>query len=219
MPHWHRHWSADVAVAFISETDEQWAIGVVATDEFTDACEHKPIVGEPVFFAGLLGQVDSMGERHVPMSRGGIIGALHQTDIPVRDPAGSRRALTGHLIDCHSFGGFSGSPCFVQMLRAGPPTERFHLPTTETHSPLLGIVGGHFNHQATVDIAGDVYAVPSSAGVAVVYPCEDIRELLEDEEVIAERLRSAPDSTAPASTAPATAPLSTEQSPAHPASR
>jgi hypothetical protein len=123
------------------------------------------------------------------MLRGGIIGALNQADIPVLEPGGTLRALNGHLIDCQSFGGFSGSPCFVRMLRPGEPG--LNLPTTVTDSRLLGIVGGHFDHRASVEIAGEYHSIPSSAGVAVVYPCEQLRELLDDEDVIAERRNGA----------------------------
>jgi hypothetical protein len=191
VPHWHRHWNADIAVAFLAEADDQWAIGVVSTDDFVDVSQHAPALGEPVFFAGLLGQVESMGERHVPMLRGGIIGALNQADIPVLEPGGTLRALNGHLIDCQSFGGFSGSPCFVRMLRPGEPTPRLNLPTTVSDSRLLGIVGGHVDHRASVEIAGEQHAVPSSDGVAVVYPCEQLRELLDEDDVVAAR-RNAP---------------------------
>lgn len=185
---WHRHPTADIAAALLPDADARWAISVVSLDEFVDASVHAPAVGEPVFFAGLLAQVHSMGERHVPMLRGGIIGALHQEQIPMLEPGGTRRELDGHLIDCHSFGGFSGSPCFVNMIRDGTPTPRLGLATTESHSVLLGIVGGHFDHRASVEIEGARYAVPSSAGVAVVYPCDAVRELLSIDEVVADRL-------------------------------
>jgi hypothetical protein len=58
------------------------------------------------------------------------------------------------------------------------------LATVEQHTLLLGMVGGHFDHHATVDIEGAEYSIPSSAGIAVVYPSEVIRELLEDDEVV-----------------------------------
>jgi hypothetical protein len=189
---WHRHPTSDVAIAFLPEPDDLWAVGVVSVDEFVDAGSHDPFVGEDVFFAGLLGQVESMGERHVPMLRGGMIGALYQHDIPMVDPGGTRRRLDGHLIDCRSFGGFSGAPCFVRLVREGKPTPKLGLPTSETHSLLLGVVGGHFDHQSSVEIEGGRYGIPTSAGVALVYPCELIRELLDDEDVVAERRRRDP---------------------------
>lgn len=187
---WHRHPTRDVAITWLREPDSLWAAGVVSLNDFIDASPHDPHVGEDVFFAGLLGQVESMGERHVAMLRGGLIGALNQRDIPIVEPGGTRRRVDGHLIDCRSFGGFSGAPCFARLLRAGDPTPRLGLATSETHSLLLGIVGGHFDHRSAVDIQGEEASVPTSAGVAVVYPCELIRELLDDEDVVAERLEA-----------------------------
>ena len=191
---WYRHPSHDIAAAPMVDADDRWAISLVPMQEFVDDSDHVPSLGEPVFFAGLLAQVESMGEKHVPMLRSGTLGALHQTDIPMMEPGGGRRRLDGHLVDCRSFGGFSGSPCFVQMVRPGPPTPRMGLSTTEQHTLLLGMVGGHFDHQATVDVEGNTFSVPTSAGVAVVYPSELIRELLDDGEVVEarEREESAP---------------------------
>ena len=184
---WHRHPAADVAISLLRDTDDRWAVGVVMVDDFVDESEHEPYAGEDVFFAGLLAQVESMAERHVPMLRGGMIGALHQRAIPMLEPGGARRLLDGHLIDCRSFGGFSGAPCFARLVRPAPPTPRLGLVGTETHSLLLGMVGGHFDHRSSVEILGDKLSIPTSAGVAVVYPCELIRELLDDEDLAAER--------------------------------
>jgi hypothetical protein len=189
--HGTAHPTSDVAIALLPEPDDLWAVGVVSVDEFVDAASHDPYVGEDVFFAGLLAHVESMGERHVPMLRGGMIGALYQPDIPMVDPGGSRRRLEGHLIDCRSFGGFSGAPCFARLVREGEPTPNLALRTSETHWLLVGVVGGHFDHQSSVEIQGDRYSIPTSAGVAVVYPCELIRDLLNDEDVVAERRSSA----------------------------
>ena len=139
-------------------------------DEFVDASPYEPYVGEDVFFAGMLAQVESMGERHVAVLRGGMIGALDQRDIPMVEPGGTRRRVDGHLIDCRSFGVSARAPCFARLLRPGEPTPRLGLPRTDTHSLLLGLVGGHFDHRSSVEIQGDKYSVPTSAGVAVVYP-------------------------------------------------
>lgn len=51
----------------------------------------------------------------------------------------------------------------------------------QTHSVLLGILGGHFDHRTSVrlpDGSGEV-SVPTSSGVGVVYPAEVIRETLD----------------------------------------
>lgn len=59
----------------------------------------------------------------------------------------------------------------------------------ETHSILLGMVGGHFDHRTSVllpDQSGKL-SIPTSAGVGVVYPVEIIRETLDSEDLVSER--------------------------------
>jgi len=184
---WHRHPIADLATTLIVEADPRWAIGVVPWASFVGRSPHEPELGEDVVFAGLLAQVDSMAERHVPMLRGGMIGALYQHKIPMVEPGGTRRLLDGHLIDCRSFGGFSGAPCFVSMIRTSAPGSSLHVLNPTPFWQLLGVVGGHFDHRSSIEIQGDSLSVPTSAGVAVVYPSELLTELLEDEALIAER--------------------------------
>jgi hypothetical protein len=130
-----------------------------------------------------------MGERNIPMVRTGAIGALYQADIPMRLTDGTLLKVHGHLIDCQSFGGFSGSPCFTRYISGSGKTEGLSLPYPIESTLLLGMVGGHFDLQASVGLpegAGNV-KVPVAAGVAVVYPAETIREVLDTEELAQER--------------------------------
>ncbi len=119
------------------------------------------------------------------MTRTGTIGALHQDEIPVKQGDGTVVKVHGHLIDCRSFGGFSGSPCFVRFLRGILTTPRLGLKTPKDSTLLLGLVSGHFDLAASVALPdpADEIRVPVAAGIAVVLPSETILELLESDEL------------------------------------
>lgn len=123
----------DVAASLISLDPSEIALTVIPTSSFVGTAETQfaPGPGDEVFFPGLLGQVPSMGQRNVPMLRGGIIGALHQSEIPMRLPDDTVLSVHGHLIDCRSFGGFSGSPCFVRFTSGINVTPRMGLKTPQ----------------------------------------------------------------------------------------
>ncbi len=178
---WIFHPTEDIAVASVNADPAKYDIVAVPEKIFVDKSEHKPVLGEDLYFVGLLGQIETMGQANTPMVRTGTLGALYQQDVPMIEPPNTRRALQGHLIDCRSFGGFSGSPCFMHLMRSTGETKNFGLRYPETYSVLLGMVGGHFDHRTSVllpDASGKL-SIPTSAGVGVVYPAEIIRETLE----------------------------------------
>lgn len=130
-----------------------------------------------------------MGEQNIPMVRTGSVGALYQDNIPMRLPDETLLKVHGHLIDCQSFGGFSGSPCFVRYLSGSEEYGEMKFVVPVESTLLLGMVGGHFDLQASVGLpegTGNL-KVPVAAGVAVVYPAEAIREVLDVEELAKER--------------------------------
>lgn len=184
---WVFHPVEDVAAALISLDPSEIALTVIPTSSFVGTAETQfaPGPGDEVFFPGLLGQVPSMGERNVPMLRGGMIGALHQSGIPMRLPDDTVLSVHGHLIDCRSFGGFSGSPCFVRFTSGINVTPRMGLKTPQVSAHLLGIVGGHFDLRASVTLPDqeDKLRVPVAAGVAVIQTSQTILEVLRDEDL------------------------------------
>lgn len=188
---WVFHPFEDVAVAPMVVNPEEVILSVVPVDTFVGTAETQfaPGPGDKVIFVGLLGLVPSMGDRNVPMVRTGSIGALHQDQLPVRLPDGTVLSMHGHLIDCRSFGGFSGSPCFVEFLSRVDPTPRLGLATPRTSTLLLGLVSGHFDIHAAVALPGneEELRVPVAAGIAVIQPAETIMEVLNDDELVASR--------------------------------
>jgi hypothetical protein len=68
-----------------------------------------PHLGSLIYYIGLLAPDDR------PMARSGRIGALDQEKLKFRQGY----SYPAHLVDCRSYGGFSGSPCFVELSFAG----------------------------------------------------------------------------------------------------
>ena len=65
-----------------------------------------PHLGSTFQYVGLLAPLDR------PMVRSGTIGAVDQTGVPHDS---EDYGYTCHLADCRSYGGFSGSPCFLEI--------------------------------------------------------------------------------------------------------
>jgi len=147
------------------------------------------MLGDRVYFIGLLADVPDMVARNIPLVRSATMGAWNQEGVFLGLPDGTRlRMRTAHLIDCHSYKGFSGAPCFLQQdwryvagkgkLVDGPMTW------------LLGLVSGHIDVTVPTPVRGDdglSIAVPINSGVGVVTPVESIRELLSSDEFAEDR--------------------------------
>jgi hypothetical protein len=216
VPEWIPHGQYDVAVAPIEIADDMYAPRT-SLDQFIDDphwIAHdvmEPLqLGDIVYFIGLLGKIPEMVKRNVPIVRAGTLGALWQEGLPVRrSPVEPVKHITAHLIDCRSFGGFSGSPCYIQQSRAGfvERPDGASGVTTKFATGLLGLIGGHFddwtntraksspaiaearddaNDDAVYGISDDVRARVST-GVGYVIPAEFIRATLMRPELIAMR--------------------------------
>jgi hypothetical protein len=162
---WEMHATSDVAVAPCDVPDTRpYKVDHASVQLFADRWGHGAVYrGDLAHFVGLLANVESMRERDIPMVRSGRVGALLQTQVPMEDNGRRYEERVAHLLDSHSVGGFSGSPCFIEkpMIVA---TE--HGPVIGSSIALWGVVIGHFSH--------------AYAGVAVVVPIEAVAELLEE---------------------------------------
>ena len=184
---WAYHSYMDIAATPLGDGTGQFIRRCIPIEQFVGIAQPdiRPAVGDEVFFVGLLGQVDEMASSLKPMARGGIIGALYEERVPIRLPDDTLIHEPGHLIDCQSFGGFSGAPCFVRFVSATGETPNYGLRYPVQSTLLLGMVGGHFDRQTSVTLpegAGSIN-VPVAAGVGVVYHAEAIRETLEEDEL------------------------------------
>lgn len=161
-----------------------------------NVADWAPALGDRVYFLGLLSQHEEMGERNIPMVRSGTIGALYER-VPIKRPDETIAHIEAHLIDCRSYAGFSGSPCFVQR-------DEWHVVRTKDHPAgipfkpltfLLGLVSGHFDDWHETRLKGDLGMEPGSieslinTGVGVVTPSERILETFRLDENLADRER------------------------------
>lgn len=187
----HHARGADVAMTpFRADTDLH--LLNIPVSALTADGPWRPNLGERVYFLGLLAMFEDMAERNVPMVRSGTIGALDQKDVPV-DFSGAPRRIDAHLIDCRSYGGFGGSPCFFQR---DHPVVSTSLPVPPVHATLLlGLVYGHFDMWKATRVKGDLAYEPGSVeaplntGVGLITPAEKILEVLMMEELAEERDR------------------------------
>ena len=190
---WVFHPTEDVAVAEV-QMPEGAIWHAFRVDDFLDGWladhpEAGPALGERVYFMGLLATMTAMADSNIPMVRSGTVGRLYQENVPLRLPDGTVLKVRGHLIDCRSYSGFSGSPCLTQYewwYRPDPPVGALNLHRVEEKTLLMGVVSAHFDDwvkaRTTGDVLGSVEA-PLNTGVGIVTPVEAIREVLEDEDL------------------------------------
>jgi hypothetical protein len=195
---WYPHPTFDVAVAPIDLPDGS-NMAATGIDEFVDdpsLAEDgwfqrgvKLELGEVVYFIGLFKGIAAMSEGNVPMVRSGTLGRLWQEDCPVRiedarSPDGYRvEYITAHLIDCRSYSGFSGSPCYIQQSRAGVSDGGV---TTKYRTLLLGLIAGHYDEDAPAWHAtgkSDLF-FETNTGIGYVIPAEFIRDALLDKDLV-----------------------------------
>ena len=165
---WIGHPSQDVAVAPLAMTGmHDWrAIPAKALEEIATT----PIdleFGDRVYFVGLLPSIPEMGRRNIPMVRSGTLGALYQDGIRLEIDPGKKVTVKAHLIDCRSYLGFSGSPCYVQRDTLASPAPGQLALGTRTY--LLGLISAHFPEPNDP---------MSHAGVGVVTASEHIMEVI-----------------------------------------
>jgi hypothetical protein len=142
--------------------------------------------GSPIHYIGVFVPLDRV------MARSGTIGALDQTNLPL-----GGYDYPAHLVDCRSYGGFSGSPCFVEMSYAAlEPTDVLPHPLPEQVSQVadlhhLSMLCGMFTaHVTDEDDPGNADNTVSRYGVGVMLRSDEIREALMTDELRADRRRN-----------------------------
>lgn len=144
--------------------------------------------------ASILHYVGIFEPLQVPMARTGSVGALNVT-ISRHYGVGAPYEYPAHLVDCRSYAGFSGSPCFTQTdfavrnevvdppmyvepMADGTPRELAPL----AHSSMLsGMLTAHYSDDEPLD------GVASRYGVGVMIRSDEIRKALMTNEAKAER--------------------------------
>lgn len=143
-------------------------------------------LGNDMFYLGIFAGPD------VPMARAATMGAL---EVPIAD--GGYR-YNADLVDCRSYGGFSGSPCVAAMRYAllndepqhpGPGVEvppradgtPRYLGRVATAVSFCGVFTAHYSDEAVAE------GVVSRYGVGVMLPCDYVRDALMTDEAQQER--------------------------------
>jgi hypothetical protein len=170
----------------------------VPTDNFLDQSVSMPALGDQVYFVGLLANAESMVQENIPMVRSGTLGRRYQERVPLKHGDGRVSFHQAHLIDCRSYAGFSGSPCFAEFkapMRQGQPGVFIAGMSAVPEIRCIGLISGHWEDlakaQVSLDFADDPLAkgirVPVNTGVGIVTPIEKVRECLMDEDLVTAR--------------------------------
>ncbi len=175
----------DVAVSLIEEAPPSggplWANPLSVALPIGNIRTLSP--GDPVFYIGVLTPLDRT------MVRSATVGAVDQEGIPHE----GGYEYPCHLIDCRSYGGFSGSPCFLHVAFPGIEDSLWPLPADEYPPPnhrmgamahvvlLAGMFTEHLTDQPGTE------AMASRYGVGVMLRSQEIREVLMSDQLRAER--------------------------------
>lgn len=175
----------DVAVAPIDGVPD-FPTGSLSMDLHPfDLTDIEAVLGQAVYYVGLFAPVDKMGAEGVPMVRSGTVGAISQ----LIHPEGKDGPFEAHLIDCRSYGGFSGSPVYIQVSLPSMAGELSKKGQWEGYSIshriqarnywtwLWGLLIIHYTDLAAPDAIANM-------GVGIVIPVERIRDVLNTKRLI-----------------------------------
>lgn len=173
----------DLAVAVLRHDDEAGGDQVISGIEMESVMPPLtvPALGSAIHYIGYLEPLDRM------MVRSGTIGALEQRGIKHQEPMYDYEC---HLVDCRSYTGFSGSPCFFPqmhpILKEQPKSQIAGL--IPDGSPPVGgmayfsVLCGMFTEYVE-DRVPNPQGVVSRYGVGVMLPSREIwRALMTDEQ-------------------------------------
>lgn len=162
----------DLAVAPFPAPDDRNYQAIDVEDVLPVDRRPRPRLGEQIYYIGIFEPLLR------PMARSGTIGALEQSGIPHR---GDYKHESDHLVDCRSYSGFSGSPCFAVVpfaqLDQPPPlklAETQRLADVNHWAAPCGMFTAHYSDEETEDAKG----VVSRYGVGVMLPSSEIRRAL-----------------------------------------
>lgn len=122
----------DLAIAtFDGRVDNRWA-GLSVQQSFLPE-QVDPLLASPIHYIGMFEPLDT------PMVRTGSLGSLYHEGMKHQGPYD----YSAHLVDCRSYGGFSGSPCFVE----------FDVPRLEKETPPFAALQGDDVPRGSMDYA------------------------------------------------------------------
>lgn len=175
--------SVDLAIAPIRVDVDTLDVAIISASLLLtseDVSKNKIEEGDPVLFAGLFVQFVG-GSHSEPIVRSGKIAMMPREAVSttLRHPGDI------YLVDCHVFGGNSGSPMFVDLggFRRGVVSSVYDY-------KLLGVVSGYVQESASFElqaVASYAGTVAANSGVAIAVPAQKVLDLLNDPRLVSER--------------------------------
>jgi hypothetical protein len=144
-------------------------------------------LGGEALYMGWVKPIRSMSERGQPMVRSATLGFVGAENLPY-DGNPPRSLPIGHILDCRSWEGFSGAPCWVHVQVPYTPPDSFEPPRILTQLAQAGIVKWAGDTLSVVGFFGMLvaYTTNSGHGVGIVTPGERIVDLILDDEELVE---------------------------------
>jgi len=177
---WWRDLTFDIAVSPWSSTSDHrdWNVVDLATQTYQEV---GAAYGDTVLYAGLLTPVASMGTKGQQMVRSATLGSMSATNVEY----GNQTVPLAHLIDCRSWRGFSGSPCWLE--RVIPVSLRSQDKAPANWEDELAEYDWYGSGLSFVSIFGMLvgYTI-NDHGVGVVVPIEKVAELIMNDEELKE---------------------------------
>ena len=193
----------------------------IMTDNFPQGIAVE--TGHDLFFPGLF--VQSAGRNaNLPIVRFGNIARMPGDELLTLESDIRRMQIRGYLAESHSWGGHSGSPVFwhytynvnipieVQPYQSPLSIPAGRVPRRRADvmigvgwaQGLLGLVSGHYDIPTSARDSNRKrtdFQLGINAGIAIVTPAENIRELLMRSDVVDDRHRRAAEIEEPAAVA------------------
>lgn len=176
----------DLAVRVFNENDHDGYFIALPEDYDIANAGRGLELAQPVYFPGLLAwSTDARPGLSQPVVRSGSVAALSERDVKW-NKKGNWTAPVVDLVDVRSFGGFSGSPCFVQFLVAdlnavnvGAFQRKLAKQAGRDPSALTEVTT--FTHWS-----GMFAAHECESGIGIAIPAEEIRNIMNNDEAIQE---------------------------------
>jgi len=150
-----------------------------AVQENLKVHEMYPGVGDEVYITGLFIRHHG-SKKNVPIVRAGNIAVMPDKSELIKTKGDD---IEAYLIESRSFGGLSGSPCFVYLTRPNI--------IGAWHIYLLGLVHGHWDLPDESQMDTTLLAIDGTGkintGIAVVVPAEHILETINQPELLTVR--------------------------------
>lgn len=184
-------------------------------------------VGHELFFPGLF--VQSAGKAaNLPIVRFGHIARMPGEELLTLESPFRKMQIRGYLAESHSWGGHSGSPVFwlysynmnfvIEAKEWRPPESPLSINTPRARTRGLSVMVGNGWAQGLLGLVSGHYDIPTkakdktrrtlediqlgiNAGIAIVSPAENIRELLMRDDVVKDRKERADKIEEPAAVA------------------